>query len=517
MLVSSNPTELGWLAEGFAPIRRILTPGLRKIYSDSESDQLRTATFLLAEFASDDEEALVDILQNAMLHQLSAVAPAILEAEPTIDPILLAALDRVLQQLERLDPAMATDNRSIGFERQPRARAPQGSSRRVALARQCGNLAAMLLQRGQPDRILPLLKSSPDPTLRSYIVQCYASSAGPAQPLVDLMIDGSGDQVRLSAMLERMPDVAAALLQVLGTLPASSHVPPSVRAVTRQLYRSSNHGELNATAEWFLRSHGYDNELGDFDAENGVVYRTRVGHTMVRIPGGIKATVGASSLDANRLPNEDRHEIAVPDEIYFSRQEVTAAEFNRFREDRGLRPRRFESGSEAVTAMRIVFYQAAEYCNWLSELEGISEDQWCYLPNADGAYAAGMSLASDHLSRSGYQMPTPDLWEYACRGGSETPRPFGYGVELSSPYVRWMGSRRGSSRASSLRRPNGFGLFDMLGNASEWSMSLVPKRGPTGSARARRVPVCRCCPVIAGSVTASSGRPLARTGLRAAQ
>ena len=35
------------------------------------------------------------------------------------------------------------------------------------------------------------------------------------------------------------------------------------------------------------------------------------------------------------------------------------------------------------------WYDATRYCNWLSQLEGIPKEQWCYEPNAQGKYAAG--------------------------------------------------------------------------------------------------------------------------------
>ena len=40
--------------------------------------------------------------------------------------------------------------------------------------------------------------------------------------------------------------------------------------------------------------------------------------------------------------------------------------------------------------------------------EGIPKDQWCYLPNKEGRYAQGMTIAVDFLNRSGYRLPTSD-------------------------------------------------------------------------------------------------------------
>ena len=46
---------------------------------------------------------------------------------------------------------------------------------------------------------------------------------------------------------------------------------------------------------------------------------------------------------------------------------------------------------------------AAAYCNWLSEQEGIPRDQWCYEPNDKGEYGPGMKLAPAYLQWTGYR------------------------------------------------------------------------------------------------------------------
>ena len=47
--------------------------------------------------------------------------------------------------------------------------------------------------------------------------------------------------------------------------------------------------------------------------------------------------------------------------------------------------------------LAVNWYEAARYCNWLSEQEGIPRDQWCYLPNQGGAYSEGMIIPADTL------------------------------------------------------------------------------------------------------------------------
>ena len=50
----------------------------------------------------------------------------------------------------------------------------------------------------------------------------------------------------------------------------------------------------------------------------------------------------------------------------------------------------------------VSWYDAVAYCNWLSEQEGIPEEQWCYEPNNDRKFAEGMKMAPNFLQRTGY-------------------------------------------------------------------------------------------------------------------
>ena len=113
---------------------------------------------------------------------------------------------------------------------------------------------------------------------------------------------------------------------------------------------------------------------------------------------------------------------------------------------------------------------AAHYCNWLSQIEGIPKSQWCYEPNAEGKYAQGMKPAKDFVQRTGYRLPTEIEWEYACRSGSQTSRFYGLSVELLPKYAWFLGNSDHRDRIwpVAMKKPNDYGLFDMLGNVWQW-------------------------------------------------
>jgi formylglycine-generating enzyme required for sulfatase activity len=69
-----------------------------------------------------------------------------------------------------------------------------------------------------------------------------------------------------------------------------------------------------------------------------------------------------------------------------------------------------------------------------------------------------------------YRLPTEAEWEYACRGGAPSYQPFHFGDQLSLAQANFAenSSFLGHTTAAGSYKPNGFGLYDMHGNVSEW-------------------------------------------------
>ena len=85
----------------------------------------------------------------------------------------------------------------------------------------------------------------------------------------------------------------------------------------------------------------------------------------------------------------------------------------------------------------VTWYDAAAYCNWLSEQEGLPKDQWCYLPNEAGAVRRG----DDDPGRR----PAADGLSPAHRGGMGIRLPGGCGDQplLRSTRSSCLGSMPG--------------------------------------------------------------------------
>ena len=132
----------------------------------------------------------------------------------------------------------------------------------------------------------------------------------------------------------------------------------------------------------------------------------------------------------------------------------------------------------------ITWFEAAQYCNWLSEREGLPESEWVYPRIAD--VKEGMELAPGHLDRIGYRLPTDAEWEFAARAGAAAPRFFGTSEELLREYA-WYAGNTFAERSWPVGqlKPNDLGLFDMYGNVWEWIHDLAKPNGQMGAAEVR--------------------------------
>ena len=69
----------------------------------------------------------------------------------------------------------------------------------------------------------------------------------------------------------------------------------------------------------------------------------------------------------------------------------------------------------------------------------------------------------------GYRLPSELEWEYACRSGTRSSRPHGASPAFLDGYAWFLLNANKRTHRVGTRKPNDLGLFDMLGNAFEWT------------------------------------------------
>jgi formylglycine-generating enzyme required for sulfatase activity len=81
-------------------------------------------------------------------------------------------------------------------------------------------------------------------------------------------------------------------------------------------------------------------------------------------------------------------------------------------------------------------------------------------------------------------LPTESQWEYACRAGTKSIYSFADDVKQLGNYAWYKeNTRHSGSRAVRQKKPNGFGLYDMHGNAWEWCADSYSRNAYTTAKR----------------------------------
>lgn len=226
-------------------------------------------------------------------------------------------------------------------------------------------------------------------------------------------------------------------------------------------------------------------------------------------PDGDPATeLNTDPRDENRnefyANMEKQHFVTLSKDFYLGRYEVTKAQFAAFLNDVGVtgatdptygnvyweekfgQKRIFREMNE-----NIAFYP--EYRDWRSwgPIWNKQTQKWEVFgdPNAAVAHVSWYG-ARAYAEWIGGRLPTEAEWEYACRAGTTTPYYWGTDMSVLSDYAWHFGNAYNSKclgpQSVGRKIPNAWGLYDMLGNVSEWVMdhfenfSDQPVTDPTG-------------------------------------
>lgn len=143
------------------------------------------------------------------------------------------------------------------------------------------------------------------------------------------------------------------------------------------------------------------------------------------------------------------HEVKVS-AFYMDRYEVTQRLYEKLM---GVNPSKHIEPENPVE--RVTWQKAALFCNARSRAEGLAP---CY---DEKTFQCDFAAA-------GYRLPTEAEWEYACRAGSTNTYFFGPDPRNVGDYGWTLENSGGAPHPVGQKKPNPWGLHDILGNVWEW-------------------------------------------------
>lgn len=204
---------------------------------------------------------------------------------------------------------------------------------------------------------------------------------------------------------------------------------------------------------------------------------TKASQQLKLMPLG-RFTMGSPRREPGRRANEQQREVEFKRAFYMGVREVTNAEFRRFKADHHsgiVPPNTLDLDNQPVVSIR--WEQAAAYCNWLSEQEGLKP---AYVKDGD-------SLVPANPMTNGYRLPTDAEWEWVARysaDGKLRRYPWGDALPVavaSGNYADYTARvvlqdivpdyDDGYAVSAPVGKfpPSTLGLFDIGGNVAEWA------------------------------------------------
>ncbi len=194
---------------------------------------------------------------------------------------------------------------------------------------------------------------------------------------------------------------------------------------------------------------------------------TKVTFEMVPIPAGTFVMGSPESEPGRNADEGPQHKVTLK-AFYIGAKEVTWAEYDEFAFSLDLQRKRklgltgpkdagdivsrptppyadesWGWGKDAQPVIGITHYSATKYCEWLSARTGKK-----------------------------YRLPTEAEWEYAARAGTKTAYGFGDDAASVADYAWLKTNSEEQPHLGGQKKPNAWGLFDVHGNAAEWTRDL---------------------------------------------
>ncbi len=236
----------------------------------------------------------------------------------------------------------------------------------------------------------------------------------------------------------------------------------------------------------------------------GTVFRDCAGcPDMVVVPAGSVKITSPNGKTGPMNGEPPQTSVSIPAAIGVGKYEVTKAQFARFVRASGY------ATSEGCFAWNGSRYEQDASKDWRNPGFAQTDREPVVCVNWHDATAYTDWLSKKTGKR--YRLPTETEWEYAARAGVQGPRPWGDKAADACRYANvadratmrgvpgtssWIfhdcDDHRAYTAPAGSYRPNAFGLYDMLGNAWEWTEDCWNENPAGVGAKAGDLPNVEC-------------------------
>ncbi|MBM4074346.1 MAG: hypothetical protein FJ267_01720, partial [Planctomycetes bacterium] len=432
-----DPASFPIWVEATKPISKVLQEDLNRVFVNERdpADQLIAAN-VLSEFLAEQARDLVELILDSNPHQHSVIAEQ-----------LSRDRDAALETLRAKFESPATMNiEALSLED------------RLKATRRRAHAAVTLFHFGETKQILECFVETPVPDLATYTEDRLGRLIVHPERLLEILHDANAA-------------VRSAIFRSIGGMDPSKIAPETkekIQTAAIKYYETDPDPGVHYAADWLLTSFGVTHEhpktTPTMTGDRGWSV-SPLGMKMVHFRGPIVSKMGSEPTEPNRDSDEDEVTQHIQRDFAIGATEVSLTQFLKFNEEfqHRFNPNYFPSRDCPMTAAP--WYYGAQYCNWLSEQEGLPKEEWCFTEKGKVFYPV-----TDYLRRTGYRLPTEAEWEYVCRCESTTSFFWGNDPGMHDRYSWTLANTEGYTRPVGSKCPNRFGVFDILGNISEWTM-----------------------------------------------
>jgi len=418
-LLREPATEATAWIEALRPVSQFIGPQISRDFKGIQTlESARVGVLAIEEFSNNRMETLTSLLPDSNASQYRAI----------IDALRREKVEAVLNLQQHFRNLRTSQVAEADQEQQ---------------ARRTANVALALYQLGDSEPLLKCTRPSENPGIRTRILHAASPDRIDLFDLMPLLRDTSESDARFIAM-------SAAGFHL--NAPVSHGLRDELAAIVLQAFRADPEPEIHSIAEFLLRR--LDPELLTQETQCLIADGPKKGCRWSIDRSGQTMIVMDS---AARIMGDDSLTFAI------ASAEVTNKQFARLFPEHRLEVS--AASDDEIPVDKVLLAEAMNYCNYLSDLEKIPHDQWCY--DSKEILANNCTPPIDYRSRSGYRLPTDEEWEFACRANTNTACFFGADSQLVQFYgwdrLRSLGLLQKSSRLL----PNPFGLFDVYGGVAE--------------------------------------------------